>query len=132
MEPQESAASSSGLSCNVKQLDDALRYALTFGWPLWCGDGDGKKVPGDVHDFSFMNLKFGARVDGFRGRPSDDIMNKDWEGLYNQLPQYRAYIEDHQDPTCTRSSGNAMEQACVVSYAAATSGRYFPAGSTLL
>ena len=117
----------------IEQLDAALECAVLFGWPLWCTDGGGGEVPGkDVHDFSWMNLESGARVDFYRGVPSDDMENKDWEKLYEQLPKYRAYMRKHQCPSCTRSIGNAMEQACGVAYAAATFGKDLPVGSWMV
>ena len=69
-EPQGSAAS--GLSCKCKELDRALHCALS-----------------PIHDFSQVCVKFGARIDFFRGTIADHLMNKGWSDLYEQLPSYR-------------------------------------------
>ena len=129
-EPQESAAS--GLSCKCKALDHALHCALSLGWPLWHTPGRGGEFPPTpIHDFSQGCVKFGARIDLFRGTIADHMMNKGWSNLYEQLPSYRAHMRYHQWPTSTKRIGDAMERACGVAYAAATSGQYLPAGSSL-
>ena len=60
-------------------LDAALAAATALGWPKWRTPGTGGAYPKTpVHDFSQGGLKFGARIDFFRGTPADDLMNKGW------------------------------------------------------
>ena len=62
-----------------------------------------------VHDFSQGGLQFGARIDFYRGTAADDLMNKRWQHLCEQLPRYRAYMKRHQGPTSTPGIGNALD-----------------------
>ena len=74
--------------------------------------------PTATHDFKTDALQYGARIDFYRGQDSDDLANKTWAKMFQDLPQYREMVQ--QRPTSTNSCGNAMEQAVGVAYAAAS------------
>ena len=66
----------SGVMIKFQNLDAALKEALVRGWPDWETTGAGGDFPPkEVHDFSYMKLKFGARIDCFRGESSYDFRN---------------------------------------------------------
>ena len=68
--------------------------------------------------FEEHRLKDGARIDFYRGVNSDDLPNKEWAVFTKRTPQYMALMQRHQNPTCTNSRGNAMEQLAGVAWIA--------------
>ena len=128
--PQKILAS--GVTFKFKQLDAALKEAIELGWPDWVTTGEGGSVSrGKTHDFSWMKLKFGARIDFFRGASSDDLRSPIWQVISEKLPRYTEYLMEHQNPQSPEGVGNAMEQAAGVSFAAATYGTRLPKNAQL-
>ena len=117
----------SGVTIKFQNLDAALREALSRGWPDWRTTGQGGDLPRKkVHDFSYMKLRYGARIDCYRGEGFHDFKNIVWTNIKDKLPEFTKYMKNHQNPDSELGLGNTMEQAAGVSYAAATYGELLP------
>ena len=79
-----------------------------------------------------MKLRYGARIDCYRGEGFHDFKNIVWTNIKDKLPEFTKYLKNHQNPDSEIGLGNAMEQAAGVSYAAATYGQLLPEDGQLL
>ena len=84
-----------------------------------------------VHNFKWAALDEGARIDFYRGLPSDDWGNAQWTELFDKLPRYRAHLKDNQNPRTVKGKGNAMERVAGISFACFTDFVHLPTGHTL-
>ena len=109
------------------EATDLIADAVQVGWPMWMTSRDGSEMPKRMlHDFVMMKLQVGARIDFSRGKAEDVFPNAHWETMLLLSPFYRQTLT--QDPQCTNSRGNAMEQAVGVAFAAATKSSYLKHG----
>ena len=115
-----------------KEVDNSIMEAIKAGWPTWNTPGRGGEEPGRCeYKFESDALEEGARIDFYRGLPSDDWMNAKWAKLFEELPQYRAHLKGKQNPQTEKGKGNAMERVAGISYACFTGHRHLPTGHTL-
>ena len=118
-------------------LEEHLLAAIGLGWPTWCNQNAdraecGGQISGhDKHEFDVHRLKYGARVDMWRGGCEDDIGNKEWSHEYlRHMPRFEKCF--HQGGSSDRARGDKMESAIGTAYAAATAQQFLPVGSKLL
>ena len=69
-----------------EDIDDQLVLAVRkAGWPTWVTLGQGGSEPRRTeHIFTYHALDEGARIDFWRGMPSDDWSNFDWSALLDK------------------------------------------------
>ena len=111
----------------LEELNTLLGAAVQTGFPTWHVDGAAEwlsdAIPGKIYVFPQGLVYRGAWMDFARGQDHDDPGNQVLNRWWPSLRSYAAGVRD-AEKLGWKSVGDALEQACGISFCAATGERF--------